>query len=172
MTDDDGRLGETGDKRRHVERVVGDALPRELRIGRTRRTRDVEGQVGRLAIPAVRREDRHDVGEAPAAAESAVNENDGLGHVLFPDQGGSVPPGGYDFTPDLYPEKSRASMISRLNARGMDESEGLRGGECREAFLFFERHYCRPAQDLSAYPQRFSGFPLPDSHRVGAASLG
>ncbi len=77
-----GRLGKARDKRRHVARVVGDALLCQLRIGRTRRTRDVEGQVGRLAIPAARREDRHDVREAPAAAEGAVNEDDGLGHVL------------------------------------------------------------------------------------------
>jgi hypothetical protein len=41
-----------------------------------------------------------------------------------------------EFHPAVQRE-SQPSMISRLSARGMDESEGLRGGKRREAILYF-----------------------------------
>ena len=49
--------------------------------------------------------------------------------------------------------------------------KGLRGDSRREAVVFLSDE-CRPAQDFWAYPRRFRGFPLRDSHPVGAASLG
>src|SRR4029079_16815210 len=145
MADNDGWLGKARDERGHVPRVVGDALLCQLRIGRTRRARDVEGQVKRLASPAARRENRHDVREAPAAAEGAVDENDGFGHGSFaPGQARRMPAGGYDFTRRCRREASVDDLAA--GTRGIDERERLRGGGAPRALEIF-RGTARPAAE-------------------------
>ena len=52
----------------------------------------------------------------------------------------------------------------------MSKSEGLRGDRRREAISKLSG-VVPPRAGFVAYPQHFSGIPLPDFHRVGAASL-